>query len=408
MGDSLQPPTKADTPSMACEAADAGRSSAASSASLVAEAKIESTVNSLSVRWVLRLQAAPETHHEVVVQGELEQMNPQAPRTLNAEAGADGVAHFVGRSDFHFLRPSQRHIFRLRLLGQEEPLLRLEATTGRAGLAVPPEIARRIPAGMWQTYIGPEHELGEWLGQCPEPMVWCFHPDFALLRALWLNACFTLPEPRSPITQCPNPVSRYCLDLTKGQPWLRSKKVRRHKHDFRLTVNADYQSSFEICQAMHMELHGSTWITPGLIQSLDKCRREDSQVKVYSIELWEKSSGKLAAVIMALSVGDIFHDYTTVTVIRDGRSPGSILTKVLGHLLTQAGFTLWYWGFKNPYMAEYDASYGGVELDNAEEFWPRWRRAMALARSSDCCDLARRIAPGGGASAGGIDLATLS
>ncbi|CAE7942547.1 unnamed protein product, partial [Symbiodinium sp. KB8] len=55
-----------------------------------------------------------------------------------------------------------------------------------------------------------------------------------------------------------------------------------------------------------------------------------------------------------------------------------------------------------------DASYGGLELDNAEEFWPRWRHAMALARSSENCDLARRVAPGGGASAGGIDLATLS
>ena len=31
------------------------------------------------------------------------------------------------------------------------------------------------------------------------------------------------------------------------------------------------------------------------------------------------------------------------------------MTQVVGHLLVEAGYTLWYWGYKNPYMAEYDA-----------------------------------------------------
>ncbi|OLQ06431.1 hypothetical protein AK812_SmicGene10276 [Symbiodinium microadriaticum] len=164
----------------------------------------------------------------VVVQGELEELKPQAPSALNAEARSRRGATF---SCFDSLAEKNR------FYGSKQRL-------AAPGVAAP-------SSGMWQTYVGPEHELGE---------------------------------------------------------WLRSKKVRRHKHDFRLTaarlersVNADYQSSFEIC----------TWITPGLIQSLDKCRRE-----VYSVELWEKSSGNLAAVIMALSVGDIFHDYTTVPLGR--------------------------------------------------------------------------------------------
>ena len=36
-------------------------------------------------------------------------------------------------------------------------------------------------------------------------------------------------------------------------------------------------------------------------------------------------------------------------------SPGHVMLQVVGQLLTEAGYTLWYWGYKNPYMAEYDA-----------------------------------------------------
>ena len=35
--------------------------------------------------------------------------------------------------------------------------------------------------------------------------------------------------------------------------------------------------------------------------------------------------------------------------------------KVVGHLLTEAGYTLWYWGYKNPYMAEYEPRNAVVE-----------------------------------------------
>merc|ERR1712151_914633 len=104
---------------------------------------------------------------------------------------------------------------------------------------------------------------------------------------------------------------------------------------------------------------------------------------------------------MGFSVGDIFHDYSMATAIRDDRSPGAILTKVLGYLLVSSGFSLWYWGFKNPYMAEYDASYGGMTVENAD-FWPRWKAAQAADIGT--YDLTRSL-PGGPGSV--LDLATL-
>lgn len=226
--------------------------------------------------------------------------------------------------------------------------------------------------------MGDEHELGEWLADCPKDFVWAFEPGYEQLRALWLNACFTLPDPESPITQCPNPCRRYCLDLTVAERsrWLRSKKVRRHKNDFELTINKDFVRAFRNCRQSHISRDEGCWITESLVAGLDRCRQEAGQIRVYAVELWEKSSGKLAASIMSFSVGDIFHDYSMATFLRDDRSPGAILTKVLGYLLASSGYTLWYWGFKNPYMADFDASYGGAEMSNAD-FWVRWKAAKA-------------------------------
>lgn len=243
--------------------------------------------------------------------------------------------------------------------------------------------------------------LGEWLSGGPEDIVWAFTPDFQMLRSLWLNACFTLPSPESPITQCPNPANRYCLDLTQSNRWLRGKKVKRHKADFSLSVNSDYKGTFQRCAQVHKDRGSGTWITPSLVDALDRCRQEDGEIKVFSVELWDKSSGELAAAIMAFSVGDIFHDYTMATMVRDNRSAGAILSKVLGHLLAECGYTLWYWGFKNNYMAEYDEHYAGSLMNSRTEFWPRWRAAR---RMSNAPDLAKRIPPG---RENALDLATL-
>lgn len=353
------------------------------------------TVNSMRVKWMAELSLEPQSKVSIETTLSLAQSEaPQIHRTLELVTGPDGVID--GVADFHFLLPGQEYVFCLYLERSKDPLLRRSATTGRCGMNLPFHLAMMIPAEMWMTYVGVEHELGEWLGSCPEDMVWAVQPSFELLRGLWRNACFTLPSTGSPMTQCPNPISRYCLDLTRSQPWLRSKKVRRHKGDFRVTVNADYRQTFKHCEKIHLENHRSTWITPDLVSSLDRCRKEDSDLKVYSIELWEKSSGKLAAAIMGLSMGDVFHDYTMATMMRDDRSPGAILTKVVGHLLTEAGYTLWYWGYKNPYMAEYDGQYGGLLMNNAKDFWPRWRSAMEMAAScpEKSPDLAKQVQTG--------------
>lgn len=383
-------------------------------------AELVATVNSVVARWVVTLEAQPagKPGRAVVIaslrssQGDNAELQERHEAT--GVASEVGTMKFSGVAEFHFLHPKRRYDFVLQVelpntTKKSEPLLSRKVETQLVGRGLPPALAQRLPPEMWRLYIGKEHDLGEWLAGCPGDIVWAFEPDFELLRALWLSACFTLPNPASPITQCPNPCSRYCLDLTRGCPWLRCKKLRRHKADFTLTVNRDYKGTFAHCGRLHKEQGRGEWITPKLVEALDTCRLEAGEIKVYAVELWEKRSGKLAAAIMSFSVGDIFHDYSTATMLRDKRSPGAILTKVLGHLLTECGYTLWYWGFKNPYMAEYDERYGGLTLEN-RAFWPRWQAARRLAtlgdtvisdEQSSLTDLVLRVPPGG------LDLASV-
>jgi len=82
---------------------------------------------------------------------------------------------------------------------------------------------------------------------------------------------------------------------------------------------------------------------------------------------------RLVAVVAGFGVGRVWHDFSMATLVRDRRSPGSLLTKAVGHLLAACGYDLWYWGCKIGYMAEYD-DYGGRDLGR-EEFWRRWGAA---------------------------------
>eukprot|EP00931_Biecheleriopsis_adriatica_P124559 TRINITY_DN99700_c0_g1_i1.p1 TRINITY_DN99700_c0_g1~~TRINITY_DN99700_c0_g1_i1.p1 ORF type:complete len:397 (-),score=66.70 TRINITY_DN99700_c0_g1_i1:243-1433(-) len=391
-----------------------------------ATVQLSSTVNSVLADWSVILEESPSAGYSqgtASVAGEgcatavtvitmfcedaAGKAMGQESKEIEASAGPDGVLQVKGSSELHFLLPGKTYTFSLRLGSQAEGnLLQQSVKTEIVGRGLNPALARQLDRTMWRTYVGPEHRLGQWLSESPEDTVWTLESGYDMMRTLWLNACFTLPNPQSPLMTCPNPISRYCLDLTKGQPWLQSKKVRRHKKDFRLTLNADYRKTFQTCERTHTLDGKGTWITSELVDHLDRCRMENSALKIYSIELWEKRTGKLAAAIMALSLGDIFHDYTTATMLRDSRSPGAILTKVVGHLLREAGYTLWYWGFKNPYMAEYDGQYGGLTLDNQREFWPRWKRATDISSSGEPCDLALHV-PKGDSTSGGLDLEML-
>merc|ERR1712154_419602 len=66
-----------------------------------------------------------------------------------------------------------------------------------------------------------------------------------------------------------------------------------------------------------------------------------------------------------MGIGSILCDYTFMTLKRDNRSCGNILTKVIGHILQSCFYDIWYWGFRLEYMTDYD-KYGGKEIHRTE------------------------------------------
>jgi Leu/Phe-tRNA-protein transferase len=172
-----------------------------------------------------------------------------------------------------------------------------------------------------------------------------------------------------------NPTMRYCIDLTAGDvDWGKSKRLRRYRSNFRLSMNHDYRASVAHLIEYHKTSGNGVWFVPELFELF--CAMVDdgpaSVVHPIAFELWEGEV--LVAVTAGYAIGRAFHDYSMATFVRDKRGCGAILTQVVGEALKQAGYELWYWGFKGAYMTAYDKM-GGNEL-TGEEFGERWSKLI--------------------------------
>ena len=182
----------------------------------------------------------------------------------------------------------------------------------------------------------------------------------------------------------------------QGIRWGRNKKLKRYKKDFYLSVNFKFKDHLKICKSYHiekehrkamglvmgnLEINGNdkgddaskgkedgTWITDDFIDLLDHCQRSEGDqdvLKFVTFELWERESNEIVAASFGYLIGSILCDYTFMTLKRDHRSCGNILTKVIGDVLQSCGYDLWYWGFRLEYMTDYD-KYGGKEIPRSE------------------------------------------
>ena len=119
---------------------------------------------------------------------------------------------------------------------------------------------------------------------------------------------------------------------------------------------------------------GGTWMSEQLLDVIVGQRAQaDASCRHHSFELFE--GNELVAVTLGYSIGRCYHDYSMATFVRDKRSLGHLLTKAQGHLLKNAGYSIWYFGIKGEYMKEFD-SYGGANLDRIE-FHRKWMKARA-------------------------------
>eukprot|EP00931_Biecheleriopsis_adriatica_P055589 TRINITY_DN32906_c0_g1_i1.p1 TRINITY_DN32906_c0_g1~~TRINITY_DN32906_c0_g1_i1.p1 ORF type:complete len:524 (+),score=80.62 TRINITY_DN32906_c0_g1_i1:48-1619(+) len=238
--------------------------------------------------------------------------------------------------------------------------------------------------------------LSSWVFDVPGKFIWIFDLSFDTVLELFMLACFTLPTFRPwPMCAVINPEERYCIDLlpSSGAPpdcWARSKMVRRHAKDLRVTVNLQFRKSVEALKRYHEGGRTrSTWLTEKLIDVLEDMHEQSDKVPVKQMvfEFWEKRSDvqseatseadswELVALTAGFGVRLAFHDYSMATLKRDKRSLGNIATKCVGDILQKCGYQLWYWGVKLGYMGEFDEK-GGRKFGR-EEFAQRWTSAAA-------------------------------
>ena len=196
---------------------------------------------------------------------------------------------------------------------------------------------------------------------------------------------------------------------TVNSKWGKNKKLKRYKKDFYLSINYKFKEHLILCKDYHiekefekaqrekekekqeqkendsniknknenknkdknekeMDKEDGTWITNNFIEILDKLRQNEKDgdvLKFVTFELWEKETNEIVAASFAYITGSIVCDYTFMTLKRDHRSCGSILTKVVGHILQSCKYDFWYWGFRLDYMTDYD-KYGGKEINRKE------------------------------------------
>ena len=125
------------------------------------------------------------------------------------------------------------------------------------------------------------------------------------------------------------------------------------------------------------------------------------RVRHHVFELWDAETDDLLAITAGFGVGRAFHDYSMAALVRDKRSAGQVLTKTVAALLQGLGYGIWYWGFKVPYMAQYDR-FGGRNIGR-DEFNERWE-ALTAAEPDGAIEVAiaagaALIAPRSGAPA---------
>ena len=163
--------------------------------------------------------------------------------------------------------------------------------------------------------------------------------------------------------------------------------------------------------------HDNSWFTEHLVRSFERMQADSTcPIEPCVFELWDAADGSVLAMTAGYAVGSAFHDFSMFTFTRDKvrrpsptgpardapargaqadvraprccrrrrrraqRSAGAVLTRTVGHLLRECGFGLWYWGYKNAYMHEYD-SYGGSTFGRLE-FKVRWQPLADEERST--------------------------
>lgn len=117
------------------------------------------------------------------------------------------------------------------------------------------------------------------------------------------------------------------------------------------------------------------------IESVNECPNLYPPIRTYSFELWDTETKVLVAATFTYIIGTVACDFTCVTVEKDHRSCGTVLSRVVAETLKRCGVTLWYWGSELPYMKQFWRDhYGGVQIDSKKFYRRWWKEALGCQK----------------------------
>mmetsp|Transcript_37257 Transcript_37257/g.107610 ORF Transcript_37257/g.107610 Transcript_37257/m.107610 type:complete len:301 (+) Transcript_37257:1-903(+) len=245
-----------------------------------------------------------------------------------------------------------------------------------------------LPPRLSRDFLLPWHApFGEWLLGVRGNYAYAASVESVFFAELLRHGFFILPTEGTQIFSCPFPRKPYVFklqepivrpgreqELAPGTTWRRCKMLRRYGGQFQISCNSSLRAHLQLCNDYH-EARSGSWMSAQFIDAIMKIHEDSGNgIKVYGFELWEKSTGRLAAASFGLAIGTFFHDFSMCSLIKDRRSAGAILSKAIGALLTECGIQDWYWGCKSKYMADYEA-HGAREISRGE-YYARLRSAV--------------------------------
>eukprot|EP00550_Attheya_septentrionalis_P001924 CAMPEP_0198287500 /NCGR_PEP_ID=MMETSP1449-20131203/6286_1 /TAXON_ID=420275 /ORGANISM="Attheya septentrionalis, Strain CCMP2084" /LENGTH=406 /DNA_ID=CAMNT_0043985459 /DNA_START=115 /DNA_END=1335 /DNA_ORIENTATION=- len=165
--------------------------------------------------------------------------------------------------------------------------------------------------------------------------------------------------------------ARRCVIPTGRLHIAKSAKKRSKKYKF--SINQAFSAVVEGCHAQH----GISWLYPKIVAAFSQLFRkgatgtparvhddssgEDaiSVVRLYSMEVWNISSGHLVAGELGYTVGSI---YTSLTGFSAEDGAGSVQLAALGSLLQHLEVTMWDLGM----VMDYKERLGAIEMPRPE------------------------------------------
>jgi len=158
--------------------------------------------------------------------------------------------------------------------------------------------------------------------------------------------------------------------LVRPSDVITSRSVRRRARRYVCTINQRQADVLTFIRNRHEDC----WLSPQLWRSfcaIDEASADHHGMRIFSFEVWDSETGRLAAAELGYTLGGI---YTSLTGAFDRRfsGAGAVQLAVTGALLQQCGFACWDLGME----MDYKRAMGGQQMPRQQ-----WKEHVARLRS---------------------------